>query len=86
VNDTLLSDALLSIGVTESSVRARFQLSRHNLEGLVDTFFFVYYMKRDLKRILIYECRCNERLKAKAEGSTLLSYTICLEWVGFPDH
>ena len=38
---------------------------------------FVYYeeTKRELKRILIYECRCNERLKAKAEGSIRLAYT-----------
>ncbi len=26
-------------------------------------------------RRLIYECRCDERLKAKAEGSTHLTYT-----------
>ena len=32
-------------------------------------------IKRELKRILIYECRCNERLKAKAEGSARLAYT-----------
>ncbi len=39
--------------------------------------FFVYVeeMKRELKRILVYECRCNEGLKAKAEGSTRLAYT-----------
>ena len=30
----------------------------------------VYYesIKRELNRRLIYECRCDERLKAKAEG------------------
>jgi hypothetical protein len=27
-------------------------------------------IKRELNRILIYECRCNERLKTKPEGST----------------
>ena len=32
-------------------------------------------IKRELKRILLYECRCNERLKAKFEGSTRLEYT-----------
>jgi hypothetical protein len=39
--------------------------------------FVVYYetIKRDLKRRLIYECRCDERLKAKAEGSAHLEYT-----------
>ncbi len=37
----------------------------------------VYYLsrKRELKRKLIYECRCDERLKAEAEGSTRLTYT-----------
>ena len=37
---------------------------------------FVYYeeIKREPKRILIYECR-NERLKSKDEGSTRLGYT-----------
>jgi hypothetical protein len=29
-------------------------------------------MKRDLKTRPIYECRCDERLKTKAEESTLL--------------
>ena len=40
--------------------------------------FCVYYqeIQRELKRILIYECRCNEGLKAKAEGSTHLAYTV----------
>ena len=37
----------------------------------------VYYesRKRELKKIIICKCRCNERLKAKAEGSTRLAYT-----------
>ena len=40
--------------------------------------YFVYYetIKRKLDRRLIYECRCDERLKAKAEGSTRLAYTV----------
>ncbi len=39
---------------------------------------FVFYyeeIKRELNRILIYECRCNERLRGKDEGSTRLTYT-----------
>ena len=32
-------------------------------------------MKRELKRRPIYECRCDERLKVKTEGSTHLTYT-----------
>ncbi len=38
---------------------------------------FVYYkeIKRELKRILVYECRCNVRLKVKSDGSTQLVYT-----------
>jgi hypothetical protein len=37
----------------------------------------VYYesMKRELQSRPIYECRFDERLKTKAEGSTLLTYT-----------
>jgi hypothetical protein len=39
--------------------------------------FFVYdeKTKREPKRILIYECRCNERLKAEVEGYIRLGYT-----------
>ncbi len=38
---------------------------------------FVYYeeIKREIQRILIYECRRNERLKGKVEGFTRLGYT-----------
>ena len=31
-------------------------------------------IKRDLNRGPIYECRCDERLKVKDEGSTRLTY------------
>jgi hypothetical protein len=38
---------------------------------------FVYYesIKRELDIRLMCECRCDERLKAEAEGSTRLAYT-----------
>ena len=38
---------------------------------------FVYYesIKRELSKRLTCECQCDVRLKAKAEGSTLLAYT-----------
>ncbi len=38
----------------------------------------VYYetIKRELNKRLIYECRCDERLKAKTERSTCLAYTV----------
>jgi len=32
-------------------------------------------IKRDLNRILINECRCDERPRGKTEGSTHLGYT-----------
>ena len=41
--------------------------------------FYFYYkeqIKRELKRIHISGCRCNERLKAKTDGSKRLAYTI----------
>jgi hypothetical protein len=34
-----------------------------------------YFLMRDLKRIQIDGCRCNERLNSKTEGSKLLVYT-----------
>jgi hypothetical protein len=42
-----------------------------------DYKLFLYYeeIKRKLKRMPIYECRCNERQKAKSEESTRLTYT-----------
>jgi hypothetical protein len=38
----------------------------------------IYYeeTKRELKRILIYECRCDERLKPKVYPSKLSSDTV----------
>ena len=43
----------------------------------VEQGVFVYYesIKREVQRRPIYECRYDERLKTKAEGSTLLAYT-----------
>jgi hypothetical protein len=38
------------------------------------------YINRELHRIHIYGCRCNERLKAKTEGSTRLAYTGLLKY------
>ena len=32
-------------------------------------------IKRELHKRLMFECRCDARLKAKAEGSTRLTYT-----------
>ncbi len=42
-----------------------------------ETVKFVYYetIKRELNERLIYESRCDERLKGKDEGSTYLVYT-----------
>ena len=41
----------------------------------------VYYevIKRDLYTENVYECRCDERLKTKGEGSTHLPYTVFYE-------
>ena len=47
-----------------------------------DLFIFwgpvIYYesMSRELKRRLIYEYRCDERLNSKTEGKTHLTYTM----------
>jgi hypothetical protein len=51
-------------------IRAKREVKR------VYNWVFVYYesIKRDLKRRLIYEYRCDERLKTKNEESTCLAY------------
>jgi hypothetical protein len=46
--------------------------------GTPEIYTFVFYydmIKRELKIRPISECRCDERLKTKAEESTLLSDT-----------
>jgi hypothetical protein len=46
---------------------------------LITEIFFITiinrFLKRELKGIHMYGCRCNERLKVKTEGSTHLVYT-----------
>jgi hypothetical protein len=44
---------------------------------IVGVYYVVYYesIKREIKKRPIYECRCDERLKTKAEESTPLAYT-----------
>jgi hypothetical protein len=46
------------------------------LDGQAFEQTFVYYQsrKRELKSITIEECRCDERLRTKAEESTRLAY------------
>ena len=41
-------------------------------------YIFVYYesIKRELNQKLIFDSRCDARLKAKAEGCTRLAYTV----------
>ena len=41
------------------------------------SFLFIYYeqLKREVQRIHISVCRCNERLKVKTDGSKELVYT-----------
>ena len=45
--------------------------SAHMFHGLN----LLFEVKRELKRIHINGCRCNERLNAKTEGSKRLAYT-----------
>ena len=49
-------------------------------------FVHVYHesMNRELQRRPKYECRCDERLKTKVEGSTSLSYTEFVWGTGTP--
>ncbi len=55
----------------------RYTLGYAKKKQVKELMLFVYYesKKRDLKRRLIYEYQCDERLKTKKEESTLLSDT-----------
>ena len=44
-------------------------------ETRLGLFVYYYSIKRELKTRPIYECRCDERLKTKAEESTRLACT-----------
>ena len=66
------------LGFFKNYSNKRPPLSHTQLPEMI-VILVVYYeeTKRELKKILlclIYECRCNERLKAKAEGSRRLAY------------
>ncbi len=41
-------------------------------------------INREIHRILIYECRCDERLRPQSEGSTRLGYTGVPRGTGTP--
>jgi hypothetical protein len=43
---------------------------------LLQVVFYCETIKRDPNERLVYECRCDERLKTKTEKCTLLSYTV----------
>ena len=45
------------------------------LEHLKIVDYYDEARKRELNRRLVNECRCDERLNAKTEGSTRLTYT-----------
>ena len=45
-------------------------------ENFLDSIVYYESIKRELKTKLIYECRCDERLKTKVEESTRLVSTV----------
>jgi len=59
--------------------------SNHDKGDRLTGILFVYYesIKGGLKRRPVYECRYDERLKTKTEGSTRLTYT---GWLGGLEH
>jgi hypothetical protein len=63
------------------------RLSKQSIRFLI-RFFGVYHesIKRELMRRLIHEFRCIERLKAKAEGSTRLTYIGITRGTGTPEN
>ena len=45
-------------------------------DGSTSSFVSYETIKRVLNKRLVYECRCDERLKSKDERSTRLTYTV----------
>ena len=58
-----------------------YKLKLRNLRASPTLVVYNESIKRELKIKPIYECRCDERLKTKAEESTRLAST-GLHWVG----
>jgi len=58
-------------GTVENTTWCRSSWKASQVESLVLIPQFVHYetIKRELNKRLMYECRCDERLKAKTEGS-----------------
>ncbi len=57
-------------------------LSSSNLsESPLRDVYYYESIKRELQIKPIYECRCDERLKTKAEEFTRLTYTQCMSSV-----
>jgi hypothetical protein len=80
--DDLLGGCTCSPEVSQRSEAGKGIMGTKTGKGMLlcmlygDRLFVDYEtIKRKLNRKLIYECRCDERLKAKAEGSTRLTYT-----------
>ena len=59
-----------------------FRLIRRSTDLCVKKCVDYEEISREVKTILIYECRCNARLKSKDEGSTRLGYTGLYEGLG----
>jgi hypothetical protein len=95
VNVTILFDTLQVVGLAETVrtvIRLDYSLpGGHDTVSCVAITTFpqldndmtiVYYetIKRNLNKRLIYECRCDERLKGKSEGSTCLTLGCTRDW------
>ena len=59
------------VSLLKSNINSCLGVVKKNFE----TCLLLHDKKRELNRRLIYECRCDERLKVKDEGSTRLTYT-----------
>ncbi len=62
--------------VNPANVQETCHTDNTRIGKLPDPQIIVYYetIKRELNRRIIYECRCDERLKTKAEGFIRLAY------------
>jgi len=73
LTDQVCQQGLSNTNLRVSNLCVTLCCPTHTIKFLV----VVYYdeIKREINRILTYECRCNERRRVKSEGSTRLVYT-----------
>ena len=61
---------------TDETLKSTPSMSHLEIKPISEEFVYYESIDRELKRRPTYEYRCDERLKTKSVGSTLLGYVV----------